>query len=150
MWYLQEIFARVGERSHASWQLTWSVAVIPVVDGPGRVTVGLTVHGQVAVAGHCDALLGGNGVIVDAAVAGQLGEGAQWSVRTRAGSILSTDILGSCDRDEENISENKHDELRVRVFFKSPTNPSGSGRMIARIWPSCWATRYGQSFLSVV
>lgn len=65
------------------------------MDGPGRVAIGLTVDGHVTVAGHCDALLGGHGVVVDAAVAGQLGERAQGPVRTGAGSILGTDVLGS-------------------------------------------------------
>lgn len=81
--YLQEIFARIGERSsqvRCSWQLTWSVVVVLVVDWPGRVAVGLTVDGQITVSGHCDTILGGDGVIIDAAVAGQLGEGAQWPV----------------------------------------------------------------------
>lgn len=95
MVYLQEIFARIGERSNGSWQLTWSVVVVLVVDGPWRVAVGLTVDGQITVAGHCDAVLGGDGVIIDASVAGQLGEGAQRPVRARRGGILGADVLGS-------------------------------------------------------
>lgn len=35
------------------------------IDGARRVTVGLAVHGQVAIAGHCDPRGCANGVIVD-------------------------------------------------------------------------------------
>lgn len=96
---LQEIFARVGEWSHGSrgascvGRLTWCGFVVPVVDGPGRVAIGLTVHGRITVSGHCDAVLDGDGVIVDAAVGGQLGEGAQRPVMT--GRVLSADVIGS-------------------------------------------------------
>lgn len=74
---VQEIFPRIGERSDGGrLRLTWSVVVVLIVDGPGRVAVGLTVHGQVAVAGAGDAVLSSDRVVVDAAVGGQLGEGA--------------------------------------------------------------------------
>lgn len=50
-------------------------------------------HGRITVSGHCDAVLDGDGVIVDAAVCGQLGEGAQRPVMT--GRVLGADVLGS-------------------------------------------------------
>lgn len=54
---------------------TWSVPVegrrvVVRVDGPGRVAVGLSVDGHVAVAGHGDAVRGVDGVIVDGLVVG--------------------------------------------------------------------------------
>lgn len=91
---LQKVFARVGERSDAGGQLTWSVVVVPVVDGPGRVAISLAVHGQITVAGSSDAVLGSHGVIVDAAVAGQVSERGG-PVRARARRVLGTDVLGS-------------------------------------------------------
>lgn len=94
---LQEIFARVGERSDAGGQLTWSVGVVPVVDGPRRVAISLAVDGQITVAGSSDAVLGSHGVIVDAAVAGQVSERGG-PVGAGARRVLGTDVLGSCEK----------------------------------------------------
>lgn len=143
---LQEIFSRIVERPNAGRQLTWSVVVVPVVDGPGRIAISLAVDGQVTVTGSCDAVLSSHGVIVDAAVAGQLGEGAHGPVWAGTGRVLGANILGSC----EMIRRKFKWQFNCKVgTYRGCTHPSGSAHMIARIWLSWWAFRYGQSFLSV-
>jgi len=73
-------------------QLTCS-AVVMIVDGTGRVAVGVAAHWQISVARGLDALVGGGGLVVDAPVGGRVQVGA---VGTRGtGRLVGTDILGA-------------------------------------------------------
>lgn len=82
---------------------TWSVPVeggrvVVRVYGPGRVTVGLSVDGQVAVSGYGDAVRGVDGVVVDGLGVGP-GRGELWdNAATGARVVISTHVLGSWEQ----------------------------------------------------
>lgn len=82
--------------------LTWPVpvegaGVVVRVDGAWGVAVGLTVHRQVAVAGHADPLGGANGVVVDGFAVGVCGQELREHAATgRPVPLLCPDVFRSC------------------------------------------------------